>query len=109
MVRAHPCTGCRYFFGAWEHTRCCNYIFVAGHKRPCPPGEGCKVKDVVTDGRESMRRFPGVTEKKRRYEKMCLWCGRTFSTTRSDKLYCCEKCRVAARHKRKYKSRKERL
>ena len=35
------CTGCAYWGGAYEHNACCNYIFVEGHSRPCPPGKGC--------------------------------------------------------------------
>lgn len=38
------CVGCWYFFGYYEGSRCCNYIFVRGEKRPCPPGKDCTVK-----------------------------------------------------------------
>jgi hypothetical protein len=31
-----------YFMG--EITKCCNYIFIKGHSRPCPPGKACTVK-----------------------------------------------------------------
>ena len=24
--------------------RCCHYIFIEGHSRPCDPGKGCTVK-----------------------------------------------------------------
>lgn len=36
----HPCTGCHY----WRLCgldKCCNFIFIEGHMRGCPPGEGC--------------------------------------------------------------------
>lgn len=44
MAKKHPCEGCRYFYGFYANTRCCNYIFVTGKKRPCPPGEECTVR-----------------------------------------------------------------
>lgn len=36
----HPCVGCHY----WRQCGldyCCNYIFVEGHMRGCPPGAEC--------------------------------------------------------------------
>lgn len=44
----HPCTGCVHFYGAYENNRCCNYLFDTGKRRPCPPGEGCTVKYIIT-------------------------------------------------------------
>lgn len=38
------CEGCFYLRGEYEINKCCNYIFVKGERRPCPPGEGCTVK-----------------------------------------------------------------
>lgn len=35
------CIGCFYFRGSIYTNRCCNYIFIEGHSRGCPPGEGC--------------------------------------------------------------------
>lgn len=37
------CEGCMYrgYFGSMP---CCDYIFITGHMRPCPPGELCEVK-----------------------------------------------------------------
>ena len=37
---ARACKGCIYFTAA----RCCDYIGIAGHRRPCPPGPECTVK-----------------------------------------------------------------
>lgn len=37
------CIGCRHFYGAYENTRCCNYYFDTGRRRPCPAGAGCTV------------------------------------------------------------------
>ena len=36
------CEGCIYFQG--DSMRCCNYIFIVGNRRPCPPGKDCTVK-----------------------------------------------------------------
>jgi len=46
----HPCKGCGYFYGAYENTRCCNYIFHTGHPRPCEPGAGCTVRKESPEG-----------------------------------------------------------
>lgn len=39
------CEGCFYYRGEYVNNKCCNYIFIRGTKRPCPPGEGCTVKE----------------------------------------------------------------
>lgn len=44
MPPVHPCDGCRYFFGTFPYNRCCNYIFLVGSRRPCPPGKDCTVR-----------------------------------------------------------------
>ena len=38
------CEGCIYLRGEYDINKCCNYIFIKGERRPCPPGEGCTVK-----------------------------------------------------------------
>ena len=38
------CHDCKYFYGHSDYVACCNYIFVTGKRRPCPPGDGCTVK-----------------------------------------------------------------
>ena len=38
------CKGCYYWGGLNGSCDCCNYIFVEGRKRPCPPGKGCTVR-----------------------------------------------------------------
>lgn len=38
------CEGCEYFGGDMYVNKCCNYIFIVGHRRPCPPGKDCTVK-----------------------------------------------------------------
>ena len=38
------CQDCFYFRGQSDFVCTCDYIFIAGKKRPCDPGEGCTVK-----------------------------------------------------------------
>lgn len=40
------CEGCVYWGGCFKSNYCCNYIFIEGHSRPCPPGKGCTEKIV---------------------------------------------------------------
>ena len=40
------CDDCFYYRHVTESTKCCNYIFVTGHKRPCDPGTGCTVREL---------------------------------------------------------------
>lgn len=59
------CKGCAYaalLSGAW----CCDYLSVTGHRRPCPPGEGCTVRkegDLTKKGSAFMKRRGWDTEK----------------------------------------------
>lgn len=39
------CKDCICYFGDSENNKCCNYIFIHGTKRPCPPGKDCTVKE----------------------------------------------------------------
>lgn len=50
----HPCAGCLHFYGAYAANRCCNYILDTGKRRPCPAGDGCTVKRLITC-REDLR------------------------------------------------------
>ncbi len=52
-MSVHPCEGCRYFFGHYQQTRFCNYIFLEGHRRPCPPGKACTVKAPITTEKQT--------------------------------------------------------
>lgn len=47
MVKPNPCAGCRHFRGRFVINRCCNYIFDMGHRRPCPPGSLCTVRQPL--------------------------------------------------------------
>jgi hypothetical protein len=38
------CEGCIYYSADYEVNKCCNYIFIKGKRRPCPPGNECTVK-----------------------------------------------------------------
>ncbi len=49
------CEGCRYavpvYMGDGEELmRACVYILRTGRKRPCPPGEGCTVREPAEPG-----------------------------------------------------------
>lgn len=39
------CRGCRFFSAVNGHERTCDYIIHTGHRRPCPIGPGCSVKE----------------------------------------------------------------
>ena len=43
-IYTRACLGCIYmgWVGGWYG--CCNYIFMEGKRRPCPPGKDCTVK-----------------------------------------------------------------
>ena len=59
------CKGCAYavyLSGAW----CCDYLQIAGHRRPCPPGEDCTVRkaaNLTKKGSAFMKRREWDTEK----------------------------------------------
>lgn len=44
-LRIWPCQGCRHLVRC-DSNGSCNYIFNMGHRRPCPPGEGCTAKEL---------------------------------------------------------------
>ena len=61
---ADYCDGCRYRGMLNGYGYCCNYIFATGHRRPCPPGEGCTEK-VLRERRKKRgkkERISGETE-----------------------------------------------
>ncbi len=61
------CKGCAYavyLSGVW----CCDYLQIAGHRRPCPPGEDCtarKEADLTKKGSAFMKRRGWDTERAR--------------------------------------------
>ena len=40
----NPCEGCYHWRGEHGWSKCCNYIFDMHRRRPCEPGEHCRVK-----------------------------------------------------------------
>lgn len=50
---ARYCRGCTYWGGGNESAACCNYIFMEGQRRPCPPGKGCTVKRLRKGRRQN--------------------------------------------------------
>ncbi len=68
------CKGCAYavlLSGDW----CCDYLGVTGHRRPCPPGEGCTV------------RAEGDRDSKRIWKETKPMKGRSWDTTKARTLY----------------------
>lgn len=59
------CVSCIYFGGQFDENCCCNYIFVSGHARPCPPGDGCTVK--IRRPRDRRMRSDRLAERKGGY------------------------------------------
>lgn len=108
MMRLHPCSGCRYFFGTYLVNRCCNYIFIEDRRRPCPPGKGCTVKELRPAPHSVWGRCARTTTGKPLFEKVCVHCGAEFTTTRVNKLYCSDPCRDRAKSARAYQRKKER-
>ncbi len=54
-MAAHPCRGCHYAkkfstAGKSEMYYYCDYLCMEGHRRPCDPGKGCKVKRKAEEG-----------------------------------------------------------
>lgn len=44
-AKKHPCCGCQYSSHGTANNIFCNYIFIEGHRRPCPGGKDCTVKE----------------------------------------------------------------
>ena len=46
-----PCKGCRYYvlLDNRRGRRVCYYIVMEEHRRPCPAGEGCTVRQEADD------------------------------------------------------------
>lgn len=53
----HPCAWCRF---RDKTTKTCDYILMVGHRRPCPPGPECTVKET------KRRRSPWTVSLKRK-------------------------------------------
>ena len=108
MMQRNPCSGCKYYFGDYIANRCCNYIFVEGHRRPCPPGDGCTAKVIGPAPFHTWGRCARTLHKREPVMKLCARCGDAFYTNRSDKLYCCDACQERAKSARAYQRKKDR-
>jgi len=40
------CLGCRMYAKIYDDLCYCSYLFVKDHRRPCPPGKDCTVKEM---------------------------------------------------------------
>lgn len=54
-MKTTPCTGCRFAIPVYmgdgdDLLTACVYLLRAGHKRPCPPGEACTVREPAETG-----------------------------------------------------------
>ena len=45
LAQKHPCYGCKYACHGTGAVFYCEYIFIEGHRRPCPGGKDCTVKE----------------------------------------------------------------
>lgn len=109
-MAVHPCDGCRYWYGTYVASRCCNYMFVIGHSRPCPPGWECtewtpkKPGVLRPENKENTKEPPKEIVS---YTRNCLRCGTEFVTTREKKVYCCYHCQDRARKSRQKKRKRQ--
>lgn len=49
--KVDSCKGCIYYIKAGSYW-VCDYITIAGHRRPCPAGAGCTVKETEDEMKE---------------------------------------------------------
>lgn len=70
----NSCKGCYYGTHTGE-LWVCDYILMTGHRRPCPPGEGCTV------------RIEAAQDRKRAWKERNTMSKRTWDTGRARKLY----------------------
>ena len=50
------CDNCFYYRRTYSGgLRYCAYLFVTGHRRPCPPGDGCTVKIPIATKRRGKK------------------------------------------------------
>lgn len=86
------CKGCIYLGCVGGGMGCCNYIFIEGKRRPCPPGKECTVKTTE-------RQLKKATPKPKVHgtKKICEFCGKEFVLHNNLKQkYCCYGCRKEA-------------
>lgn len=106
------CKGCVYRGGLQEGTPWCKYVFMEDKLRPCPPGQGCIVKQTDKDIRrkaESAKKALDVERMKRRAEeqrlraerkeaerllrmKPCRYCGKIFLPSKDHRDHCSSEC-----------------
>lgn len=67
------CSDCFYYKAVWASDyKCCHYLLITDHKRPCDPGEGCTVK---------------ISEKKKRRQKKGTEHGKTENPGYAETLH----------------------
>jgi hypothetical protein len=50
--KKNPCYGCKYSCIGNDWSIYCEYIFYTGHRRPCPGGKDCTVREKKTNAIE---------------------------------------------------------
>ena len=94
------CDGCIYQGYVQGTIRCCRYLFVVGHIRPCQAGEGCTVKNTKIRSKNEMialRKEQARERKEKENEArlvtlVCQSCGEEFQTADTRKRYCSKNC-----------------
>ena len=120
------CEGCAYMGRIHASLRICDYIFIVGKCRPCPAGTGCTAKITDKEARrrikaerraeEIERKRKEKLEKNRLYRqrkkaekvKFCRRCGKPFTPSADQRLYCCAECATAqeAENRKKWDAQK---
>lgn len=63
----------------------------------CPVCKEQKVMHIAQKMCEECREKEKLREREKKMtQKICAYCWKPFLTTRSDKKYCCEECRIQA-------------
>ena len=57
------CVGCAHYRAQHKVNLMCHYIFDTGHRRPCPPGRGCRVFCPKENNHEKSTEHPQNEEK----------------------------------------------
>lgn len=103
------CDDCIYRGRISFNTPCCDYIFIEGKMRPCPPGTACTVKSTnreVKRQKKEKKKVLSFEQKQRKAQrdkayreakkagnrKLCRFCGQEFTPTVENKLFCSKEC-----------------
>ena len=54
LIDKKYCDGCVYLSRVYDNICSCDYVFIAGKRRPCPAGTGCTEKLVKKKRRNNL-------------------------------------------------------